>query len=144
MTPAGRGQPALEVLPGRDKQAFPSDLLQITESKLAQAVPLFGLREERLRPDVAVAHRFGIAGRVVVGAYPFHDVLVPWTADSPAALPRRAGRLQRAGVAGFRRCPVAHDLPLGHPTKPRERLPLRAALLVVLSVVGETVGAVQG
>ncbi len=91
--PAGRAQPALEVLARRDEQPLHVHPLQPAQPELAQAVPLLGLGEERLRPDLALAHGVLVGRRRVVAAHALEGGGVDGAVDGPPAVARGAGRL---------------------------------------------------
>src|SRR5215218_9230898 len=64
--PADRGQPALEVLTSGHQQALDVDVRETPEPESAQPVPVLGLSEQRLDPDLPFPHRLPIdLGRVV-------------------------------------------------------------------------------
>src|SRR5581483_7790986 len=68
-SPARRHKPPLEVLPGGAELALDVHLLQPPEPEFPQLVPLLGLAEERLNPDLALAHRPLIGRSRVVAAH---------------------------------------------------------------------------
>ena len=63
-SPSGRGQVAPQVLAGRDQQPFDVHALQATEPEAPQAVPLLGLGEQRLDPNLPLAHRLPVRLRL--------------------------------------------------------------------------------
>src|SRR5262245_32795584 len=71
-SPAVMTQQAFGVLPGRDEQHLHRELLKPSHAEALSTMPGLGLSEERLDPDLAFAHRFGVRLSVVVAAHPVH------------------------------------------------------------------------
>src|SRR5688500_13115299 len=71
-SPAGGGEEALEVLPGRDEQCLGVHLWQPAQAERAASVPpcpVLAVAEEVLDPQGASAHRFLVGLRLVVGPH---------------------------------------------------------------------------
>src|SRR5688572_14111600 len=102
-------------------------------------MPLLGLGEQRLHPDLPLADRFLIGLRGMVAPHLVQVGLVDRTLDGPAAVAGRASLLDRTGVADRRVSSVDDDV-LG-PLAAREgqRVASRAAIPVPLRVVSELV-----
>ena len=76
------------------------DLPDPAQPEPAQAVPVLGLGEERLDPDLPFAHRLLVGLGGVVAAHPVQVVGVEGAVDDAAVVAVGASRLERAGVAG--------------------------------------------
>src|SRR5262249_49077419 len=55
-SPAPSLEQPLQVLPARDQQRFDIHVVEPAQAEAAQAVPVLRLAEERLHPDLALAH----------------------------------------------------------------------------------------
>src|SRR5215211_7159355 len=102
---------ALEILAGSDELGLEVDLLRSPESEAAQPVPVLGLGEERLDPDLPFAHRLRVRLGLVVAAHPVQIGLVETAPDAPAARCGCALRTERADRTG--RCWCLVDAPMG-------------------------------
>lgn len=61
--PASSLEQPLEVLSGGNQQSLAVDSPQTAQPKASHPMPLFAFSEERLDPDLALAHRLLVRGR---------------------------------------------------------------------------------
>src|SRR4051794_35693371 len=126
MAPASPSQQSLHVLARRDEERLVVDLGQPSEAEPAQPVPDLGLGEERLDPDLALAHRPRELLGLGVAAYALQVRLVYVAADPPPAWRGRAlgtAGTRRAGARRGRGDPALGGVALGQEA---QRLPARA------------------
>src|SRR5215207_8585770 len=102
-TPVPEGEQPLDVLAGGDQQGLYVYLLQPSESESPQAVPVFGLGEQRLDPHPPVAQGFLVGEGPAVGPDPVDVGLIEVAQHLAARLVLRASgsqlaRFARAGV----------------------------------------------
>src|SRR5260221_3192436 len=104
------------------------------------AMPLLAFGEERLDPDLALTHRFGIGLRLVVPAPPVQIRLREVAVQLSAVVTGRALCFERAGISGGGGGPVLSLLGLGLPAIRTQELALRAPIDILHGVIGELGG----
>jgi hypothetical protein len=137
--PAVPAKQPLQVLPSRNQQRLPVDLLQAAQAEAPQAMPGFGLGKEGLDPDLSFAHRLGIGLRRMVGPNPLPIRLIEMPPHAAAAARGRALAAQRAAGTGC--CGRGVNAPLRALAVRQEaqRLTARAAERVCSCIVDKVV-----
>ena len=93
-------EPALQILSGCDHPSFDIYPIKSPETESPESVPVFGFGEERLDPDLAFAHRFGIRGRGVIAPNALAVFYIKRTVRLPLLGARRAALPDYAGLTG--------------------------------------------
>ncbi len=143
-SPAAASNEPLQVLSGRHQECFGVHLWETTEPEASQAVPVFGLTEERLHPDPALAHGLLVSGRVVIAADSVEQVGIEGPADLSALIAGGTRGFHRASVAGRSVGPINHDVFGELRGVALQRVPLGTAVLVALTVVVEVLRTIIG
>ena len=98
-------------------------------------MPLFAFAKERFDPDFALVHGFLVCqGRVVL----LHAFLIlgkKGTMHVPTALAWSTVQFHGASIAGARNRTIFNELGLLFSVKSNQRLPLRAAILIMDSEI---------
>src|SRR5262249_28779803 len=107
-------------------------------------MPLLAFGKERLDPDLALAHRFGIGLRLVISAHPLQIRLGEVPVQLPTVVTGRALCFERAGIAGDGAGPVLGLLGLVLAAIRTEELAVWASIHILRDVVGEVGGSEVG
>ena len=91
-------QQALDILTGSDHQPFDIDLPQASQAELVQTMPLFGFSEQRLGPELALAHGFLVSLRRSISRRPVKIRLEERPMDGASGLTRGAFSTNGTGL----------------------------------------------
>src|SRR5260370_32016905 len=105
-------------------------------------MPLFAFAKERFDPDFALVHGFLVSqGRVVL----LHALLIigkKGTMQVPTTVAWSTVQFHGASITGACNCTIFNELGLLFSVKSKQHLPLRAAILIMDSIIGELTGPI--
>jgi hypothetical protein len=100
-------------------------------------MPVFGLGKEWFDPDFALVHGFLVGQGLMVSLHALLILREKGTVQVPTTLAWSTVEFQWAGSAGASSRTVFHELCLLFSMSRKQELPLRAAILIMDSVIGE-------
>src|SRR2546421_6122076 len=107
-------------------------------------MPVFRLGKQRFDPDLALVHGFVVGEGLVVALHTFQVVGVKRPMELPTLVAGSTLRFDWTGIARSGMCPVFHFLRFVFYPRRQKWLPLRAKIAIVLRIVAELGGSVEG
>jgi len=143
-SPSALLKQAFEILPCCDDLGLAIHAPEPPQAETSHAVPLFPLREQWFDPDFPLVHSFLVGRCLMVPLHPLLIIRKKRTMDVPTTLAGSTVQLQWACITCASSRTVFHQLCLLFSMKPKQRLPLRTAILIMDSVVRELSWSIIG